>query len=88
MAGDKSGVRFRSTVGSESVKEASRSSRPALSGRTFSTAELTTIDQKWGTLFGADREPTGRLGQVLRGLANHLVRLRCVDHKALLMSSG
>lgn len=50
-----------------------RSSKRTQLGRTFSTAELSTIDQKWGTLFGADREPRPRLGQILRGLANHLV---------------
>jgi hypothetical protein len=42
-------------------------------GRTFSTMELSTIDQKWGRLFDNDGNPTQRLGQFLRGLANHIV---------------
>jgi hypothetical protein len=46
--------------------------RPAV-GRTYSTVELSTIDQKWGRLFDIEGNPTPRLGQFLRGLANHLV---------------
>jgi hypothetical protein len=42
-------------------------------GRTYSTMELSTIDQKWGRLFDSDGRPTQRLGQFLRGLANHIV---------------
>ena len=42
-------------------------------GRTFSTMELSTVDQKWGRLFDNDGLPTPRLGQFLRGLANHIV---------------
>ncbi|KAG0646283.1 hypothetical protein D0Z07_8325 [Hyphodiscus hymeniophilus] len=42
-------------------------------GRTFSTMELSTIDQKWGRLFDNDGRPTQRLGQFLRGLANHII---------------
>lgn len=46
--------------------------------RTYSTVELSTIDQKWGRLFDSDSRPTERLGQFLRGLANHIVsRLIC-----------
>ncbi|KAB8290240.1 hypothetical protein EYC80_011108 [Monilinia laxa] len=41
--------------------------------RTYSTVELSTIDQKWGRLFDSDSRPTERLGQFLRGLANHIV---------------
>jgi hypothetical protein len=46
--------------------------RPA-GTRTFSQLELSTIDLKWGQLFGNDGTPTPRLGQFLRGLANHIV---------------
>lgn len=46
--------------------------RPA-HGRTYSTMELSTIDQKWGRLFDSNGIPTQRLGQFLRGLANHIV---------------
>lgn len=41
--------------------------------RTYSTTELSTIDQKWGKLFESDGKPTQRLGQFLRGLANYIV---------------
>ncbi|TGO23896.1 hypothetical protein BPAE_0118g00230 [Botrytis paeoniae] len=41
--------------------------------RTYSTLELSTIDHKWGRLFDNDSRPTERLGQFLRGLANHIV---------------
>ncbi|RDL39010.1 uncharacterized protein BP5553_03350 [Venustampulla echinocandica] len=44
--------------------------RPA---RTFSTADLSTIDQKWGRLVDSEGTPTQRLGQFLRGLANHII---------------
>ncbi|CAG8983974.1 hypothetical protein HYALB_00008835 [Hymenoscyphus albidus] len=47
--------------------------RPAPSGRTYSTVELSTIDQKWGRLFDNHGTPTQRLGAFLRGLANHIV---------------
>jgi len=40
--------------------------------------ELSTIDQKWGRLFENDGKPTQRLGQFLRGLANHIVGIRQV----------
>ncbi|KAG4426467.1 hypothetical protein IFR04_000349 [Cadophora malorum] len=58
-----SGVRF---------SDRSAAARPA-GNRTFSTAELSTIDQKWGRLFENDGKPTQRLGQFLRGLANHII---------------
>ena len=48
--------------------------RPAMS-RTFSQLELSTIDQKWGRLFENDGTPTKRLGEFLRGLANHIVSI-------------
>lgn len=38
-----------------------------------SSVELSTIDQKWGRLFDTEGNPTQRLGQFLRGLANHIV---------------
>ncbi|KAH8599136.1 hypothetical protein B0O99DRAFT_683116 [Bisporella sp. PMI_857] len=48
-------------------------SRPAGGPRTFSSLELSTIDQKWGRLFDSNGDPTQRLGQFLRGLANHMI---------------
>lgn len=47
--------------------------RPAGEPRTYSTMELSTIDQKWGKLYESDGKPTQRLGQFFRGLANHIV---------------
>ncbi|RSL47642.1 hypothetical protein CEP53_009861 [Fusarium sp. AF-6] len=34
---------------------------------------LSAVDQKWGRLFDDRGEPTARLGQVLRGIANYLI---------------
>lgn len=60
------------------VRFSSDRARPSGAPRTFSTVELSTIDQKWGRLFDSDEKPTQRLGQFLRGLANHIVRIACV----------
>ncbi|KAL2071396.1 hypothetical protein VTL71DRAFT_12631 [Oculimacula yallundae] len=59
-----SGVRFSDRSGA---------ARPAPGNRTYSTMELSTIDHKWGRLFESDGKPTQRLGQFLRGLANHII---------------
>ena len=60
---DKAGVRFTN-----------RDPKPRPAGpRSFSQLELSTIDLKWGQLFENDGTPTLRLGQFLRGLANHIV---------------
>jgi hypothetical protein len=64
-----SGVRF---------SDRSLPTRPPV-GRTFSTLELSTIDQKWGRLFDSEGNPTPRLGQFLRGLANHIVSVVSYD---------
>ncbi|KAL5321648.1 hypothetical protein ACEPPN_009608 [Leptodophora sp. 'Broadleaf-Isolate-01'] len=58
-----SGVRF---------SDRSAAARPT-GNRTYSTTELSTIDQKWGRLFESDGKPTQRLGQFLRGLANYII---------------
>jgi hypothetical protein len=63
-----SGVRF---------SDRSLPTRPG-AGRTYSTMELSTIDQKWGRLFDNEGNPTQRLGQFLRGLANHIVKQICI----------
>ncbi|KAH6683297.1 hypothetical protein B0J14DRAFT_529390 [Halenospora varia] len=47
--------------------------RPSGPGRSYSTVELSTIDQKWGRLFDSEGNSTKRLGEFLRGLANHMV---------------
>ena len=76
----------RPPPGPRSPKEASRrlaplpdpdalgpaSARPT-GNRTVSSLELTPLDKTWGQLF-EDGVATDRLGQFLRGLANHLVR--------------
>jgi hypothetical protein len=67
---DKPSVRF-----SDRDKPQPRPSMPG--GRSYSTAELSTVDQKWGRLFDSDGRPTQRLGQFLRGLANHIVWAFC-----------
>lgn len=36
--------------------------------------EETPLDRTWGRLFDDDEKPTGRLGQLLRGLANHIIK--------------
>ena len=59
----------------EQERERERPTRPAGLARTYSTVELSTIDQKWGRLFDKEGNPTKRLGQFLRGLANHIVGL-------------
>lgn len=38
------------------------------------TDDRTTLEKIWQPLFGADGKPTARLGQFLRGVANHIVR--------------
>lgn len=49
--------------------------RPAGPGglRTYSTLDLSAVDEKWGRLFDREGNPTQRLGQFLRGIANHLI---------------
>lgn len=47
-------------------------------GRTFSSLELSAVDQKWGRLFDSEGNPTPRLGQFLIGLANHIVSGMCL----------
>ncbi|CZR52996.1 uncharacterized protein PAC_02874 [Phialocephala subalpina] len=61
---EKPGVRF---------SDRGYSSRPPAGNRTYSTMELSTIDQKWRRLFESDGTPTKRLGEFLRGLANHII---------------
>lgn len=61
---EKAGVRFSGR---------GYNTRPTPGGRTYSTMELSTIDQKWRRLFESDGTPTKRLGEFLRGLANHII---------------
>ncbi|KAI9718264.1 MAG: hypothetical protein M1812_004254 [Candelaria pacifica] len=54
-----------SSVGSSSV-------RPKVS-RLSTDKEQTPLEKFWGALFDEDARPTPRLGQFLRGLANHII---------------
>ncbi len=50
--------------------------RPKGPSRLSTSKEETTLERIWGQLFDEDSHPTARLGQFLRGLAIHIVRLR------------
>ena len=50
-----------------------RISRPKGPVRLHTGLEETTLEKYWGPLFDEDSRPTPRLGQVLRGLAVHIV---------------
>ena len=49
--------------------------RPKGPMRLSTSKEETTLEKIWGQLFDEDGHPTKRLGQFLRGLAVHIVRL-------------
>lgn len=68
---DKYGVRF-SNPRDPVDKDGAQTARPT-AYRSASSSQFTTIDQKWGRLFDHECKPTARLGQFLRGLANHIV---------------
>lgn len=50
-------------------------SRSEAASRAGAGPELSVVDLQWGRLFTGDGEPTTRLLQVLRGLANYIVRI-------------
>ena len=50
-------------------------SRPRGPARLSTGKEETTLEKIWGQLFDEDGHPTVRLGQFLRGIAVHIVRL-------------
>jgi hypothetical protein len=57
------------------VSDAGSESRPTMSERIpKSSDEMTTLEKIWGRMF-EDGKPTPRLGQLLRGIAVHLVIL-------------
>ena len=72
---EKPGVRFMNSRGPVD-KEGGRNGRTAAYRSSFSNTELSPIDLKWGMLFDGDLNPTPRLRQFLRGLANHIVSFR------------
>ena len=49
--------------------------RPKYADRLPSSAEETTLEKIWGSLFDESGKPTARLSQFLRGLAVHLVSI-------------
>ena len=58
--------------GSEASSVSSSSVRPKVS-RLSTDKGQTPLEKFWGALFDEDARPTARLGQFLRGLANHIV---------------
>jgi hypothetical protein len=78
---EKPSVRFSDRSG------AHNNSRSQTIHRSYSTTELSTIDQKWGRLFDSEGQPTERLGQFLRGLANHIVSLHCMNKASQIILS-
>lgn len=60
---------------SEPPRPASRSGPPT--EPTKQGPMLSAVDLKWGRLFDDRGDPTARLGQVLRGIANYLVGYQC-----------
>jgi hypothetical protein len=52
--------------------------RPKPPSRDATVTEMTTLEKIWGKLF-EDGKPTKRLGQLLRGIAVHLVSMDTVD---------
>ena len=53
--------------------------RPRGPTRLSTSKEETTLEKIWGQLFDEEGQPTLRLGQLLRGLAVHLVRNSCCE---------
>lgn len=56
-----------------SVETSKPTPRPGIS-RLFTTADENPLNKTWGQLFMPDGTATNRLSQLLRGLANHIVR--------------
>ena len=69
---EKPGVRFMDSRGPVD-KDGGRNGRPAAHRSSFPNTEFSTVDLKWGRMFDGDLNPTPRLGQFLRGMANHIV---------------
>lgn len=51
--------------------------RPRGPPRLSTEEEITTLERIWGPLFDEESSPTLKLGQLLRGLAVHIVRFSC-----------
>lgn len=77
--GNREATKIRSDIGGQASRQASLEREPKVryfdhTPTAHPAIELSVIDQKWGRLFDEGR-PTERLGQFLRGLANHIVSL-------------
>lgn len=83
---EKPSVRFTDTrkPSGDNYDEKENVKRPGATIRTFSTVELSTIDQKWGRLFEGEHTATLRLEQFLKGLANHIVGLLILTGEPML----
>ena len=70
------GADLRTTSQDPTSKSNDRySSNPRCPSRLSTNEETTTLQKIWGSLFDEDCQPTARLGQLLQGLAMHIVRL-------------
>jgi hypothetical protein len=76
-------VRFMNSRGPVD-KEGGRNGRPKVYRSPRSNPEFSTIDLKWGLLFDGDSNPTPRLKQFLKGLANHLIEY-CHPRKSIVV---
>lgn len=79
---EKSTASFHGRRTSSPLSQASDTShhRPKGPIRLHTGKEETTLEKIWGQLFDEDSHPTVRLGQFLRGLAVHIVRLQQATH--------
>lgn len=75
---ERSTASFHDRRTSSPLSQASDASqhRPKGPVRLSTGKEETTLERIWGQLFDEDSHPTVRLGQFLRGLAVHIVRLQ------------
>jgi hypothetical protein len=55
-----------------------------MSERISTFGEMTTLERIWGKLF-EDGKPTPRLGQLLRGIAVHLVIPFLLKHRSIVI---
>ena len=72
-------TRRRSSLASSQRTETSGKcyTRPKGPSRLSTDKQITTLERIWGPLFDEVGRPTLKLGQLLRGLAMHIVRIAC-----------
>lgn len=66
--------RRSSSPQSQMSEPVEKPTRPKGPSRLSTSKEETTLERIWGQLFDEEGHPTARLGQLLRGLAVHIVR--------------